>query len=355
MGKNKLFWILQLGGWLAYFAFNTIINNLNTTTYDRLQWLLYCLTYVIGLLITIAMRHLYRLIYSKFQKLIWLPITMIVASITFTIIWYFLDIYISQLFWVNGALEIKNYLQPFYMIRHNYIFLIVLMAWSGFYFGIKYSLDWQKEKENTLRAQTLAQKAQMQMLRYQLNPHFLFNSLNSIQVLIDENKDHAKEMVGELSEFLRYSLLHKEATFVNLSNEIEAIKHYFAIEKKRFEEKLQIEYNIDDNARNIQVLTFLLHPLIENAVKHGMRTSPMPLCIKLTAARTDYGVLIEVSNTGRWVDKNDQSKSKGTGTGLTNVKERLENAYQKNHRFNIVKHEENTCIQIEIKEKYLSL
>nr|MDA3854067.1 histidine kinase [Bacteroidales bacterium] len=326
----------------------------NSTPLSGLDWILYSLTFVIGILITLGMRYLYRLAYTKFNGLIWLPITVVISSILFTIVWYFLDLYISQPFWDNGAMELKNRLEPFYMIKYNYIFLIILIAWSGFYFGIKYAMDWQKEKEKALTAQAMAHKAQMQMLRYQLNPHFLFNSLNSIQVLVDENQEHAKEMIGELSEFLRYSLLHKEATFVNLSNEIEAIKHYFSIEKKRFEEKLIIQYAIDDNVKSVQVLTFLLHPLIENAVKYGMRTSPMPLTIKLAISRTDFGIMIEVCNTGKWVESSKDPSHKGTGTGLTNVKERLENAYGKDYYFNIVKKEKSTSIQIEIKEDYLN-
>jgi len=354
MGKNKLFWTLQLGGWLAYYAFHTILYNNDTSNYTGKDWVLYSLTYAIGILITLGMRQLYRVAYKKFDRLIWLPITVVVASILFTIVWYFVDVYISHLFWENGAMELKNRLKPFYMIKYNYIFLIVLVAWSGLYFGIKYALDWQDEKEKALAAQAMAHQAQMKMLRYQLNPHFLFNSLNSIQVLVDENKDNAKKMIGELSEFLRYSLLHKEATFVNLSNEIEAIKHYFSIEKKRFEEKLMINYAIDDNVKNVQVLTFLLHPLIENAVKYGMRTSPMPLSIKLAISRSSYGLLIEVCNTGKWVESASDPLHKGTGTGLTNVQERLENAYGKDHIFNIIKNQDSTCIHIEIKEDYLN-
>lgn len=354
MTKNKLFWTLQLGGWLAYYSFHTILYNDDTSTYRFYEWMLYTLTYPIGILITLGMRQIYRTAYNKFDRLIWLPITVVFTSILFTVVWYFVDVYISHLFWEDGVKELKNRLEPFYMIKYNYIFLIVLMAWSGLYFGIKYALDWQQEKEKALAAQALAHRAQMKMLRYQLNPHFLFNSLNSIQVLVDENKENAKEMIGELSEFLRYSLLHKETNFVNLSNEIEAVKHYFSIEKKRFEEKLMISYVIDDKIKNVQVLTFLLHPLIENAVKYGMRTSPMPLTIKLAISHTDYGILIEVCNTGTWVESAHDASHKGTGTGLTNVKERLENAYGNDHHFAILKNIDNTCIQIEIKENYLN-
>ncbi len=353
MGKKKLFWILQVSGWLAYYSFHTIFFS-ERMFFSGKDWMLYTITFPLGIMITLGMRHIYRRVYKRTERLIWLPVSVVVTSIIFTMVWYFVDVYISHFFWQNGSLELRARLEPFYMIKYNYLFMVILMAWSGLYFGIKYALDWQAEKSKALKAQSMAHKAQMKMLRYQLNPHFLFNSLNSIQVLVDENKDHAKEMIGELSEFLRYSLLHKEATFVNLSNELEAIQHYFSIEKKRFEEKLEIDYAVDDNLRHVQVLTFLLHPLIENAVKYGMRTSPMPLKIRLSASKTGYGLLIEVCNTGKWIERKDGEEHKGTGTGLCNVRERLENAYGEDHRFEIIKHDDKTCIRIEIKEDYLN-
>jgi len=352
MGKNKLFWILQIGGWVAYYLFHTILYT-DTRMYGYKEWLLYSLTFVIGVAITCTMRYIYRIAYKNFERLVWLPFVVVLGSIIFTITWYFVDLYISHLFWENGAAELKNRLQPFYMIKYNYIFLIVLMVWSALYFGIKYAMDWQNEKEKAMEAQRMAHQAQMKMLRYQLNPHFLFNSLNSIQVLVDENKDNAKAMIGELSEFLRYSLLHKEATFVKLSDELEAIQHYFSIEKKRFEEKLEINFIIDEQIKQVQILTFLLHPLIENAVKYGMRSSPMPLRISLKASKTDYGLLIAICNTGKWVEHHMGEKHQGTGTGLCNVQERLENAYGEDYHFEINKMADKTCIRIEIKDEYL--
>lgn len=250
---------------------------------------------------------------------------------------------------------LKLRLKPSFLIKYSYTFTVIITTWSALYFGIKYAIDWQNEKENVREAERLAQKAHMEMLRYQLNPHFLFNSLNSIRALVDENQNHAKEMISELSEFLRYSLLHKDATFVTLLNELEAVKHYFSIEKKRFEEKLEIEYNIADNVRNVQILSFLLHPLIENAVKYGMKTSSMPLKISLSAQRTAFGLLIEICNSGTWVDTNDNANhSGGTGTGLNNVKKRLKNAYKENYRFETIKNENNICFRIEIKEQFLN-
>ncbi len=347
----RLFWILQIAGWVSYFIVYTLLVSY-IRSFNQSDLFLFSLTYILGFSITACLRYPYRKIYERIENLYYLPIIIIIGSVLATIVWTYIDIYVSHFFWENGYEELSKRLQPTMFIKYSWLYIILLTTWSSLYFGIKYALDWQTQKQRTHDAEMMAQKAQMEMLRYQLNPHFLFNSLNSIRALVDENKDHAKEMITELSEFLRYSLLHKDTTFVTLSNELEAVKHYFSIEKKRFEEKLEIEFNIGDNTKNLQILSFLLHPIIENAVKYGMNTSTMPLKICITAQKTGIGLLIEICNTGKWVETNT-SKSIGTGTGLTNVEKRLKNAYGDDYRLEMLKGEKNICIRIEIKEQYL--
>jgi len=352
--SKKLFWTLQIGGWIAYYVIYTAINSWYKP-YNAKDWFLYTLTYILGFLLTIGLRYIYRNLYQKIQKLIWLPVVIVTGSIIFTFIWAFVDLYVSHFFWPDGNIILQKRLEFKALIKYNLLFTILISTWSALYFGIKYAIDWQSEKEHAREAETLAQKAQMEMLRYQLNPHFLFNSLNSIRALVDENQAHAKEMITELSEFLRYSLLHKDATFVTLLNELEAVKHYFSIEKKRFEEKLEIEYNIANEVRNNQILSFLLHPLIENAVKYGMKTSDMPLRIGVNAQKTGMGLMLEICNSGKWINRNgDENHSGGTGTGLKNVEKRLKNAYNDDYRFEVLKNENSICIRIEIKEQYLN-
>jgi two-component system, LytTR family, sensor kinase len=187
----------------------------------------------------------------------------------------------------------------------------------------------------------------LQMLRYQLNPHFLFNALNSIRALIEEDKNKAKSMITELSEFLRYSLISKNYKNVPLREELKAIEHYFKIEKKRFEDKLQVVFNVDERAEDFPVLSFLVHPLVENAVKFGMQTSKMPLEINLYAEIENDGLVLEISNSGKWVENNSQDHN-GTGTGLKNIQERLENAFPNKHSFEINKMENLVSIIIKI-------
>lgn len=353
LNSFRLFWILQVGGWLFYYLVYTVFISWYKE-FNLEDMLLFSLTYVLGFIITSLLRYPYQIIYSRIERLLWLPVAIVIGSILATALWTLTDLYVSHFFWENGKEMLAKRLQLPYLIKYSWLFTILLTSWSALYFGVKYAIDWQKEKKHAQEAELLAQKAQMEMLRYQLNPHFLFNSLNSIRALVDENQHNAKEMITELSEFLRYSLLHKDTTFVPLSNELEAIRHYFSIEKKRFEEKLEITYNIADNTKNLQVLSFLLHPLIENAIKYGMKTSSMPLKISLTAQTTGVGLMLEVCNSGEWIERAGKQHIGGTGTGLDNVKKRLKNAYDDGYRFEVLKSERNICIRIEIKEEYLN-
>ncbi len=208
-----------------------------------------------------------------------------------------------------------------------------------------------EQKERAEKADLLAHKAQLQMLRYQLNPHFLFNALNSVRALIESNKNTAKDVITELSEFLRYSLISRNMSNVPLKDEIEAIKHYFTIQKIRYEERLEVNFDIKPDADEFPVLSFLVHPIIENAVKYGMETSPMPLKIGISARVDGNKLILDVSNSGRWVEKSGNNNS-GTGTGLENVQQRLENAFPGHHKFEIIKNSDSVHVRIEITQNH---
>jgi LytS/YehU family sensor histidine kinase len=220
----------------------------------------------------------------------------------------------------------------------------LFISWSALYFFIKFWHEWKEQKARTDMANNLAQSAQLQMLRYQLNPHFLFNSLNSIRALIDEDKSSAKSMVTDLSEFLRYSLINKDDSPQILKNEIDAIQIYSAIQKKRYEDNLNITFDIDPLAYNFPVPNFLFHPLIENAIKYGMKTSSMPLKIYVKAKFVNEALNIEVCNSGKWVKSPEHIQVEGTGTGLVNVTRRLDRIYP--NKYHIKFDEKNNWVYV---------
>src|SRR5206468_3138547 len=131
-------------------------------------------------------------------------------------------------------------------------------------------------------------------------PHFLFNALNSLRALIGEDSCKAREMVTELSGFLRYSLLPASVADVALGEELASLRQYLAIEQIRFERALDVTFSVEPAAERYRVPSFLLHPLAENAIKFGVRTSPMPLRLRVSARVAGNGLLIEMANTGAW-------------------------------------------------------
>lgn len=220
------------------------------------------------------------------------------------------------------------------MLSRMEAFPIVLLVWSGFERGIAHWYERQHQQQRVLQADAEAQRAQLQMLRYQLNPHFFFNALNTISALADENPDRVKTVVNELSGFLRYSLLDGDTLTVPLQEEVEAVEHYLAVESVRFEDDLQVTIDVDPAAGQHRVPAFLVFPLVENAVKHGQRTSPFPLQLRITTRHTDDALVLAVANTG-YIQHEARPANSGTGTGLSNVRARLAAQYPEAHTFTL--------------------
>jgi len=209
--------------------------------------------------------------------------------------------------------------------------MIPALAFTGAFYMINHWLNFKLQKEKALVASNLANEAQLQMLRYQINPHFLFNALNTIRLKVEEDKDAARRMITELANFFRYSLSQTN-NVVSFDNEINAIKNYLEIQKIRFEEKLEIIYEIDENVTKIELPFFIMLPLVENAIKYGLQTSSMPLTIKIQA-KLDPHLIIHVQNTGKIIS--DVNLEGGTKTGIMNIRRRLELCYPGNFSFTL--------------------
>src|SRR5262249_40309916 len=165
------------------------------------------------------------------------------------------------------------------------------------------------------------------------NPHFLFNSLNSLRALIDENPAAAREMVTQLAELFRHSLrTAREA--LTVGDEVTAIRNYLDIQKIRFDEGLDATVDVDAAAAATQLAGFLIHPLVENAVKYGRETSDKPLRVRVCVRRDGNQLDVLVTNTGRWLDDGARDGA-GTGTGLRNLRARLAHLYPGRHALEV--------------------
>ena len=325
------FWQVQLVGWTLYLVmmYVTFLTVAPAGTLFNL-FIIKLIRTLIGFSLTCALRGLYRRFGTNLsiQKVVLLVLG---CSLVFGCIWTLTEMWATTL--RNPNFVFANNLAR--LPRNTLDYGLTLTAWSALYFGIKYWRQWQSERESGLALAALANQAQLEMLRYQINPHFLFNSLNSIRASIDEDAARARQMVTQLAEFLRYSLLRQNAQTVALGEEIEAVRNYLAIEKTRFEEKLAVEFVIDEEAERLAVPSFLLNPLVENAVKHGSRGgSQQPLSIRISARLKEGVLLLEVANTGRLSLGGD-----GTQVGLRNIRERLEKFYGGSGSFQLTEEE----------------
>ncbi len=209
-------------------------------------------------------------------------------------------------------------------------FLYSLLYWFWFYFSwttaylaLSYSITLQEQERQAAELRVQAQEAQNRALRYQINPHFLFNTLNAIAALVRDAPPKAEEMVVQLSDFFRRSLAINPMEDVTLAEEVDLQRLYLEIERTRFPERLRFDVALDAGSAEARVPALLLQPLVENAVKHGIARSEEPTCIRIRA-RLDGAVLeIVVENDAR----PDGPGAGGEKVGLRNVAERLRSRF----------------------------
>lgn len=320
-----------------------------------------------------------RIYYSNYPQdvfFIWLKVGLVQVFngiwVTFLLFWVFKKLFHKSLSFPIKALYliVLTYVFAFGLVLLNnptYMFFFdiapIFTAWNNYfiiafskffivpllsiiYLLITYLIELQKQKEKTLKAMSAAKDAQLQMLRYQLNPHFLFNALNSIRSLVHEDIEKAGQVITDLSEFLRYSLANKDERHVSIEDEIEMIKNYLHIQKTRFEDKMKVNIDIDDKILKFEIPCFLLHPLVENAMKYGVETNPPPLEISITGRMVNDTVVIKVQNSGTISKPND---SRCNGNGLKNVKMSLDNYFPEKNNFDLYEDSGKVCAEITIK------
>lgn len=317
--RNRLFWILNTAGWTGY----ALAAWLGALAHEKPEAYFFVIlaAAVSGFLGTLPLRVLYRKLWSR--SVVILGTATLAACYIIAFGWQ----------WLRNVLYydwVKNDWQPEHLMDYVGGVLgsfYIMLCWSGLYFGIKYYQQLQEQTEQTLKAVAAAHEAQLKMLRYQLNPHFLFNTLNAISTLIlDGANQTANQSVSRLSDFLRYTLDSDPMSRVTLGSELNALDLYLEIEKVRFGERLVIEKDIDEQAVNALVPSLILQPLIENAIKYAITPSEEGGTLRISA-RVQHGTLaMQLSDTGPGLG-NGKKGRKSSGVGLRNTRERLQQLY----------------------------
>ncbi len=319
--RSRQFWILHTLGWLG-FAIVNYLNSLVLETRDAYV-IVVVLDAYIGWLITIPLRYAYQRVWH------WSPwklaATVLLLTTVVAAIWTAVHNFNYWEIYRHGSRP-QDWLR---YVRDTPFAFYVMLSWSGLYFGIKYYQTLQQEKQKSLTATNKAHEAQLKMLRYQLNPHFLFNTLNAISTLVLINEtDTANKMVTRLSDFLRYSLYKDPINKVPLEQEIYAARLYLEIERVRFSERLSIVFDIEPGTEKALLPSLILQPLIENAIKYAVASQINGGEIVITAKKFGHDLLLEVADNGPGMTISDGlPKSSDSGVGLVNTKERLAALY----------------------------
>jgi LytS/YehU family sensor histidine kinase len=233
-----------------------------------------------------------------------------------------------------------------------YLDATLLGAWSALYYAINFFLQVEEQNDQLIRLENQATSAQLAMLRYQLNPHFLFNTLNSISTLVLlKETEPANAMLTRLSSFLRYTLATEPTGRVTVAQEIETLKLYLDIERMRFEERLRTIFRVDPETERGLLPSLLLQPLVENAIKYAVSPQESGAEITIATQLVGQNLRITVSDTGPGLQSGSVDNrltgmaseggepvptGVGTGVGLANIRDRLAQAYGENHRFETI-------------------
>jgi len=319
---SNQFWSLQIGGWLGYMfvvfiaiirpqfdspdfnlvgqIINLIVETLSGFCLSLLQWL-----------------FIQRVIHNTLkQTLIMSFSSAAVLGLLYNIIKlgsYKVIVHSQQWNEAWNMLEFGGWLL---------FSLATMFVWTSIFFIMLYNSKLQREHEQLLRAQTLAKDAQLEMLRYQLNPHFMFNTMNAISTLIlKEENDTASEMLDKLCDFFRHSLEATKQSNSTMKDELELLKLYLSIEKVRFGKRLKVNFDVDKDVMHCVLPNMLCQPIIENAVKYAVEPSKEGAEITFKAYKSDESLIIKIKDTGQAVK---ELHSKGFGIGLQNTRSRLD-------------------------------
>ena len=333
--KNQAFWRLQMAGWGGALLLRTMSGLANAKTLSFLVLVL--ISTITGLSLTLILSVIYRALINRRPVVTW-GVTTLVLGVAVAL-YAFVDA------WVNGLYNGDQTFDVSRVIGLIYLDATLLLAWSALYYMINFFLQIEEQNDQLIQLENQATSAQLAMLRYQLNPHFLFNTLNSISTLVLlKQTEPANAMLSRLSSFLRYTLVNEPAGRVTVAQEVETLKLYLEIERMRFEERLRTVFKIDPGTEKALLPSLLLQPLVENAIKYAVGPQEAGAEITIATQLVGQNLRIIVSDTGPGLQSLsasnrlsgvtfDGGEPVSTGVGLANIRDRLAQAYGEDHRF----------------------
>ncbi|HZH63306.1 MAG TPA: histidine kinase [Flavisolibacter sp.] len=323
------YWVAQFAGW-GLFALINVFFALLFNSYEPkiLQRILFFME--VGVIFSHFMREVIHRSSVLLKDLRQQILTFILLTIAFS---FFITCIVSpfeQLFQLrtNAEGEPVSYLSLF--ITNLISFIPLLLIWNAIYFMYHFIIKTRKQEMDTIKLEALVRQLELNTIKAHVNPHFIFNSLNGIRALVDENPERARSAITELSNILRSSLSAEKAETVALSQELKIVKDYLALESMRFEDRLRVEFLVDDNTLNSPVPPMMLQTLVENAIKHGISKQMKGGVIKIISDIKQNQHELLVQNTGHL-----NGYTKSTGFGIASTKDRLNLLYGEKASFEI--------------------
>lgn len=333
---RRTYWFAQIGGWalLSLLIFSASVFSNQRVDFGAVIISTFFF-FVFGIVLSHFMRNFFIRMNWLVLRLNRLIIRVLLTSIVVSILMLFLNTIVSHM--INGT-SLKLYWLEFSL--DVFATLIFFILWNSVYFTFHFFQRTKEQEVNNLQITASHNEIELKNLRSQLNPHFLFNSLNSIRALVDIEPNLAKDNITKLSNLLRKSLVLGSEQLVSLEEELNVVQDYLDLEKVRFEERLLVHQELDYRMQNIKIPPFILQTLVENALKHGISKLIDGGEVWIRTLESEMYYTIEVENTGKLVPSTKNS----TGIGISNTVRRLELQYKDRSHFELVQSENNTVI-----------
>ena len=343
LSRKQVYWISQIAGWMFFVAVNLFI----IASFEELPWqriLVWIFLGVIGILFT----HLLRRIIRKNN---WLnlplkntiPRILIASVITGAVIYVF--VFVASYIAGTARHEEFNIARPIAGVVN---LGGITLLWCLIYFIVHYMENYKKKEIESLIWEAAVKDYELRTLKSQLNPHFMFNAMNSIRALIEEDPESAKIAITKLSNILRYSLQMERMERVPLEDEIETVKNYLDLERIRFEDRLKYKLDVDKSSEKIEIPPMMIQTLIENGIKHGVskqtKGGEIQLKSKIQSTPNGSKLKIEIRNSGHFSEEQLKNSS---GFGVSNTKHRLNLLFGEKANFSI-KNENGDTVLAEV-------
>ena len=343
MKARNIYWVAQLSGWFAYGALvlTAIAGREKVVTWDVY------ISIISWIIVGIGITHLQRFF---FIRLGWLEkkLPQLIPLVLFSSLVSALLINASLLvvdLIIKPTAVVMNELSLSHLILGTISMGFIVLFWNAIYFTFHFFQKSRKQEVSNLELTASNRESELKNLRSQLNPHFLFNSLNSIRALVDIEPAKAKTSITTLSNLLRQSLMMGKENMVTVEQELDMVRNYLDLEKIRFEERLQVQWEIDDTLLSKEIPPFSVQMMAENAVKHGISNRKEGGEVIVSTLQIEGGFTLQIVNSG------ELGTSVDLGVGIQNIKQRLKLQFGERAEYTLNQVDENVVAKIEFRDE----